>query len=337
MLPFVIGCALVTALSMVLDIDYASLLDIFLGIDQIHFLAIGICTILFVALSSLKWWLAMKVIDQGSHENHHWSLYAFYTALGAVLSTVIINHLSMIISRGVGAKLHLKRSPTIAMSASLYEQLFDMLVLLIFALSAAVVLAFNLDAWIWVPLAAFLIVTAVTALAFVPRPAARALLPPLTLLMRRNTRLKEIVQRLHASDARGLLEPKFMIVMLVISVARYGVLMLRAFLVVWGVEIPVRTVDFMNVFSLVQITGLVSLTPGGLGISEWSWAGVFLLWGYDSVMAVHFVLINRAMNMISVTAAFFLAFIIVLVTNGGQRRNDVRLDAEAEVTGRAKS
>ena len=76
----------------------------------------------------------------------------------------------------------------------------------------------------------------------------------------------------------GLLAPRFIIIMLTISTARFAVLILRLCIgaTALGLLIPWTAITYTT--PLATLPSLIPLTPANLGISEWSWAYLLSLW-----------------------------------------------------------
>lgn len=301
-LPLCLAIALVFALLANTNITFPQFYTLLGAISTTSALGIFCCTGAFVLLSSLKWGMVMRGIAGAGAESGGWAVYVFYTSLGSVLSTVMTVHLGVAVTRALGAKFHLKQSQTVGAGASIYEQLFDVGVILLFVVPAVLVLVFGLDPWVWVLLALCSVILTGVTISLAARPSRRLLLGLVAFLGKYSQKFKAAADFLTGENSRFLFRPGFMIQMFLISVVRYLILMLRSFLVLWATGIQIADQDFLNAFSLVQMSKFVSVTPAGLGISEWTWSGVLALFGYPLDTAVQFVLVHRVATVLSLVA-----------------------------------
>lgn len=307
--PLLAAAALIAALLVSADVTLAEFYRAIGGFSVTSAIAVLACTAAFLLLSSLKWRMVMALFAEGRQP--HWGLYVLYTGLGAVLSLVMMPHLAMGMARALGAKYHLGQSPVTAAAASVYEQIFDIGVLMLFAAATVLVIAFGLDAASWIAVAGCLIVAAALVLPAAGEWGISVLLRLMAVPARYNDRAKLALEWFGGAEARRAFSRGVVVQLFLISVTRYLFLLLRGFVVLWAVGLPITEEDFVNVFALVQLSKLVSVTPAGLGVSEWTWSALLVWWGTSLDGAVQFVLVNRAVTSLSLVA--FLALVCGLV------------------------
>ena len=257
-------------------------------------------TAAFLALSALKWRIVMRALSDGDDPPAGWMPAFFYTSLGATLSLVLLPQVAVPTGRALGARLHFGQPPARAAGASVFEQLFDVAVMLFAAAAAFCVLFPHLTPV--VILAAALCVAALYAF-----PKAPARIPVLA------SRLTD--PRLAALRTTPVLSR-----LLWISALRYALLAARGVLVMSVVGLALGLGDFLSSFSLVQLSRLISVTPMGLGIADWSWAGMLGYFGLPLSAAAGFVVVNRALNIAGVVACLAVSGIAMAVSRGGDAR-----------------
>ena len=311
--PLMIALALFVALAVSIDIPIGDVVSVLRGFPVIAMAGVIGATAVFILLSALKWRMVVREVSGQGNGIKNWGFYLFYTSLGAALSLVTTVHASMAVSRAIGVKRHLGQSALSGAAGSLFEQLFDVGVLLQFALAGFVTLAFGHGVFTWIALSIAFCVLSGGLLAVVSL-FRQQLLPKLSRLpVRFNRKLSDLLQWFAEPSALRIFSPGFVLGMYALSLARYLVLMLRAFIVLWAVNAPVAWTDFPGAFSLVQLSKLISITPAGLGITEWTWSGIWLWMGYPIETTIPFILANRvfgSLSLIIVLAVVYLAAVL---------------------------
>ena len=246
-------------------------------------------TLLLLLLSALKWQRVMAELG-GSDRPMPLASAFFYTTIGSALSLVLIPHIASAIGRAAGARLHGDAPPVRAAGASLYEQVFDVAAML--ALAAVGLLWLWPQALPWVALGAA-IIAAATAL------AVRGRLP--------------VPARLRPLLGARLFAPRLLGTLLAVSLLRYALVAARALILAAPAGIALTAPDFLAAFSLVQISRLVAVTPMGLGVTDWTWAGVLSLVGQPLAVAAAFVLLSRVLNAAAVLACLALGAVTAMI------------------------
>ena len=78
-----------------------------------------------------------------------------------------------------------------------------------------------------------------------------------------------------------------------LSVARLATVTLQFYGAAFIVGLAPSPGQMLGATGVAALTGLVGLTPGGLGVIEWGWAGAFRHLGVDGVDVARFVLCQR--------------------------------------------
>ncbi len=306
-LPFVFALALVGWLAAHSGISAGEIVGSLRRVSAVALIGIILSTGVFLALSTMKWKMVMARLRPEDEHHRGWSYGFYYTALGAVLSLVVLPQAAMVVARGYGDKFKLGKSPASTTAATLYEQLFDVVPIIAIAGTAVVANLLNWSPGQWL----IAIVAAVAAsgvlVALVLRTPfwsfGRYLPSPLR--DRIGTRLEWFA----SPTAQAVLEPCFVLQVYAISVLRYLVLMARSYLIFEAMRLSLGSYGFAKAYSVVSVSRLLFITPGGLGIAEWSWTGVLSWLGMPLQESVRFVLANRVLNWASIILTFGLAYV----------------------------
>ncbi|MCB2059968.1 MAG: flippase-like domain-containing protein [Novosphingobium sp.] len=254
-------------------------------------------TVLQVAFSALKWQRVLAKTG-GEQQGVPFSFYYGCTALAAFMSQFLTVYLASIIVRGWAVKRWHGLNASHGAGTSLFEQVFDVLVLVVMALPALIVwsLGGTLGQWAMVTVAA--LIAGAACLRFVG-PAIGAL----AVLERFLPKMRKLVELFERSTSAGLLSQRFMFEIYALSVLRYFTLLVRAPLLIVAFGLPLAMSDIVPGFTIVQATQLAAITPGQLGIREWTWSGILALRGYDLQLAAHFAIDLRIIGMLAIALA----------------------------------
>ena len=121
---------------------------------------------------------------------------------------------------------------------------------------------------------------------------------------------------------RGLLAPKLITQMMLLSTARFVIVIERLILgaMAIGIIIPHAVVAYAT--PITTMSALLALTPGNLGIAEWSWTYLLTLWGISPAVGTLYgvsfrILVFAAQLVVSATIG-------VLFENGNRIMSDGR-------------
>lgn len=304
LLPMAVAAALVGLLFATLDVPASAITDALSRFDTITLLAITGCTAAFVSLSALKWLLVHNTAQaRATHDRLHWQSAIYLTGMGAALSIFVIPQVAVLATRSVGSKYGLGKSASGAAAATAYEQLFDLVPLGVMAVTTLVALALGWGSDTWLATTIVALGLAAAGL-IISGGSLTRLLSALTKAL--PDKLGQHLALLSTPEAAKLMQPGFIAKILAISYIRYGFVFLRAFIIVRAIGLGIDTATFAQSFSLVRAVGLVALTPGSLGITEWSWTGVLTWFGLSAVGAAAFALTSRILNSLALVVVFLI-------------------------------
>jgi uncharacterized membrane protein YbhN (UPF0104 family) len=90
-------------------------------------------------------------------------------------------------------------------------------------------------------------------------------------------------------------EPRLGPIVSLLSIARFAAVVLQFWGVAWGVGLELGLIETTGGTVFAQLTGLLGVTPGGLGIIEIGWTGGLELVGLDPTGIALFVVAQRLM------------------------------------------
>jgi hypothetical protein len=259
------------------------------GLDPAWLAAIVGLTALNILISAEKWRLIMAARAKASAETVDHPVAFFYTALGALLGQVMLPQLSTTLLRGLAARLHTDKSAMAGARTAVIEQSFDLIVGLLLAAATVLVIAGLLAPPHW-PWAVVLMLAAVSLGAC-------------------------LIGRWRRPFG---LTPGLGLTLVALSGLRYLVLAARAVLVVWCAALPLVWWLPAMTLPLAQLSTLLAVTPGNLGITEWGWSGALALLGVPMAAAASFVLVHRVLGLAGQVATVAIAAVCLMASGSGR-------------------
>jgi uncharacterized membrane protein YbhN (UPF0104 family) len=110
-----------------------------------------------------------------------------------------------------------------------------------------------------------------------------------------------------------------------LSILRYGVVFSRILIVLWVLGMSAYAGAAVIASPLLQIMVLVPITPGNLGITEWTWSAILVSAGATASAAALFVLTMRILNLVAQLIVLLLILGYRLFRSGWLRRARMRL------------
>ena len=316
-LPLLLAALLIVVLIARSGLSYAEFIATLREISPAAVAGIIATTALFVLLSSLKWQLVMGHVATDEASVPGWGFSLYYTGLGAVLALVIPPQAAMVLSRSVGTKFRQTGSALAAGASSAYEQIFDIVPLLTMSLAALLAIAVRSSFGEWLAIVAGLNAAALLAMILLFKSRFWALARFLPLPQRRREPLREKLEWFATPAARTLLGAPLVTTLFAISLARYVVILMRTAFVMASVSLPIGAFQFLKAYGVARLSSLISITPGELGIAEWTWSGVLSWMGFHLEDAARFVLANRVSNIASLLAVFAPIWLIYTIARIG--------------------
>lgn len=283
-LPILFAPLLLWLLFVTSDLTLEQLARAFDALTPGHVAGFFGITVAMLALSALKWRLVMDELPASDAPGPSRADAFLYTCLGAVLGLVLMPHVAKHTGRALGAKFHGRQPAGKSVAASLFEQIFDVAMIVVLAAFGAILLAPVLTPYI----AGSLMLVATAVLYLLRRPHL-------------------IPDRFHIADLTRILHSALALRLSTISLIMYLLTAARTFIVAIPAGIALLPTEFFASFSLVQLSRFVAITPMGLGVADWTWATVLAVLNLPLALAATFVLLNRSLDIVSTLAAFALS------------------------------
>jgi uncharacterized membrane protein YbhN (UPF0104 family) len=250
-------------------------------------------------LSTEKWRCVDSRLRRPTDSKPRWRESFALTGIGMALGLVLPVQLGMVTARTIGTFFRGRALPRGA-GGTLFEQSFDLLTVLVFTIASAITLLFKGKALMWTGCAAAL--SCLVLIAAVPTVRLIGLLLfYLAKVAPKNGRVGPALRSL--SDQQGfiLLSAGICRRLFVLSVIRFGVVVLMAYQTAYATGAKIPLWQLAAAVPLVTIAAAVAITPGALGISEFTFASVLALFGTPLSVSVPWTLAYRVLG----TAACF--------------------------------
>jgi uncharacterized membrane protein YbhN (UPF0104 family) len=252
-----------------------------------------------VLLSAVKWRevLAAYAPDR---ERPDFRFCVFHSTLANLLSQVVSTYLSSTLVRGVATRRHRAFPVGRGVVSSAYEQLFDVVLMVVFALATVAAWLLHGGVGVWIGLTALGLGASCIAML-----VARRLLAAVD-KRRFPGFLERWRERAKSQLPPDIFDQTIAGKLLALSVARYAVIAVRAGLIGVAMGFAILPIDITQSFTLVFATQFASLTPGNLGLQEWSWSALLVLRHTPVSVAAEFAVTYRILTFVSTNLAMIL-------------------------------
>lgn len=255
-------------------------------------------TVVQTALSAWKWRIVLRTLRPGVQKPLDFGFLYNCTALAAFLSQFMTVYLSSVVVRSWALKRRAGLDARYAATTSLFEQIFDVIALVVMVVPALVVWTLGGTFNQWMIVAALAICAGAASLNLLHLAVRTASLLPLL-----GPRLGSLSAMVEQRSASGLLAMPCMLKLYALSIVRYFTMLVRVPMLAAAFGLPLAIKDSVPAFTIVQATQIAALTPGQLGIREWTWSGVLAMRGYDLQLATRFAIDMRVVGMIALSLA----------------------------------
>jgi len=317
---FLLAGALILLLGAAAKIDLGALLETLVASHPLFAFGVLASTFVHMGLSAYKWSLVTRRVSAGAAARAGPLFFMFYTCLGAVTAQVLPVHISMTAVRSIGLRFHQKVPVVRGAATSIYEQAFDLLVPALLLGPSLLVLfgGIGLAAW-WSISLAGLAALGVGGAVWGSR-AIDALSRGIARRRPGGAPFETLRKALRDAAELEVFEGGLIATIFALSVLRYANLVLRAYLVVMATGLAIGLSDVLYVMPPVQLSSLITITPGALGVTEWTWSSLLALQGTSLALAGQFALLYRLVALAAeliAAAAVAVAFLGTRPWTGG--------------------
>ena len=289
---FLVGAALFALLFTNLEISGSDLVTAFYEMPLTLLVAITAMTLSVQVIGSLRWRRIMQWLAPGEHVMPV-RIAITATSWGSFFGQVLPIQLAMPAARWIAARNGK------SVGSTLYEGLFDFVILASGGTAAALVLLAGID-----QISGLLVFcAAILGGCLGLRPSMKVLRGCCSFWVERNWlgsgRFEPLIRPLD----RVIAAPNGLIASLALwSILKLGVLSARLLLIALVLSGPLDAATVAIGYPIVGLTLGIPFVPAGLGIADWSWTGILVLAGASASVAGTTAVLSRVLNFISLLA-----------------------------------
>jgi len=292
----VLALALLVALVIGAQVDLKGVLRLLADVRPLPVLALIALTALHALLAAEKWRLVEGRLTRGTALPRR--LCFAFTAIGMAAGQVLPMQVATALTRSLGARIVTGSGAMRGALATVFEQMFDVIVAVLCGLVSLACLWRGDLRWWAGGAAAVLVVCMLTA-----GPAAAAAgAATAWLAMLRSRWAARLAQLGRALTGCGLFDATLARRLFVLSVLRMVVLWLMAVATTQSVGLDISLLQLAAALPLVVVASALALTPANIGINEWTFAAAFTAFGADFEVAAQWALVNRVLVAVAALA-----------------------------------
>jgi uncharacterized membrane protein YbhN (UPF0104 family) len=306
-LSVVLAVILLVLLFSVTDLDLAAIKRLLFAVRPQAFAEIVLLMGFNSFLAGEKWRLVVLSFDQTDRSDIPRPLYFALSAIGVALGQVLPVQVSTALCRWLGSRAYDGYAFRRGVGATIFEQLFDVLVAGLVGLASVVVIATRSGAAVWF-IGAILATSGGFALCSVGAPLAAWLSRRFGQKWCDRTGL---AQFLASAGTSQLLSPGVTRRLFLLSVVRFAVLVLVAAAGADAVSLDIPLWHLAAAFPFGIFATALALTPGGVGIGEWGLTSALFAFGTPLQVAAQWAITCRILVILAsaVCAAAALAVV----------------------------
>jgi len=286
-----LGVVLVALLIRVGKIDLRLTLRQLKSVSPLAFAKLVLLNALLVYLSTAKWRSIDKALRRPSDSVPSRVTSFAVSSAGMTLGLFLPVQLGMTAARTLGTYMHgrpIKRGT----GGTLLEQGFDVLVFFFLALASGATWYWHGGAAFWTASAFAVILLALLAV----EPAIRSLRYIGTFYSSRTERPRNrILLGLWELQQSTLLDTSLGRRLVLLSSIRFGVIVLMAFQTAQAVQAPISLWNMAAAMPFVGVATIIALTPGGVGVNEWTSTSALRIFGTPLTLAAQWSVANRVL------------------------------------------
>ncbi|HEY1545845.1 MAG TPA: lysylphosphatidylglycerol synthase transmembrane domain-containing protein [Xanthobacteraceae bacterium] len=282
-----LAVVLVIALIKVAHVDVRRLLGLLAAARPLATAVLVLLAAFHILLAAEKWRLVEQRVVPGSELPRR--LCFSLTAIGAAVGQIVPMQVATALSRSLGAHLATGSGAVRGALATVFEQMFDIVVVCLLGLLSAGCL-WRGDAGWWGAGA-----VATFAVGFMLVPRVFGMMAAITeLLAKLPTVLGARIGNLSRALARyGLFEARLARRLFVLSALRFVMLWLMTIVATHAVGLNISSVQIAAALPFVVLAMALAVTPGGVGVNEWTFVAALVAFGVDLETATQCALVNR--------------------------------------------
>jgi hypothetical protein len=260
-----------------------------------------------LAFGALKWLLVLRDFAPGSGLQPKFAEAMLTSALGELVGQVMPVQAGITLVRSFASRLGVGWSLWGNLGTTIYEQLFDLLVVGTAAVVGLLGMTLRIGPTGW----GFLILTS-AACAIVLSLRIPALLTSQAIWVWRILGRPGLASDF-GSSAMSRASSSVAAHLTVLSILRFISNLMRIMVLLGALGMLAYAIPAATCFPLVQIVGAMPITPGNLGVIEWTWSAVLVSSGATMGGAALFALTARTVNLValSILIGIILGYLIL--------------------------
>lgn len=252
--------------------------------------------------AALKWWISLKAM--GETGAAHFGSLLHYFMIGRAIGLVIPMDVSDLGVRTMSLKMDHSVSVKKASYSVYLDRAFDLIVTVLFLAPSVLFIAGTLSARFCVLLYATVFAAGLLCFIFLGRQSMRALQGFFQLLFKLVCRVPWVGKRaggesnvdwLDSADVAHIAPGLFLI-----SGVKLMCMVLRYYSIAVAIGVTLSLSDIAAFVPSAQFAALFALTPGGLGIADWSWSGLLYKIGVGKQAIVPYLISLRLVIALSI-------------------------------------
>lgn len=259
-----------------------------------------------IAISARKWQMVLASISAEPTKQPGLRLSLLLAGLAAVAAQFLPLVVATPVLRSLAARYATGMSIVDGALASVIEQAFDVLAFLLLFVPTLFVFSLAL-AGVGVGFATWIAVAALAggSVFLLLGAGPERILGRLVRRVLRAERWAAVLQAIAGIDVR--LQRR----MLCLSLLRNGAILARVMIIAAAAGFTLPVVHLVYGHTIVQASQLAAITPGNLGLAEWTWVGALGYLGHETAMVAIFALTLRMVSIVSyilvagLTTAFY--------------------------------
>lgn len=298
-LSIVAGIVLLIILVRVSHVNIRESLARLRSVDQVAFAWLALLMGINTYLSSYKWRLIDGVLREKSDASPSRAIAFAVTSLGIALGQVLPVQVSVSVARTIGT-WGVGRAIRRGTIGTLFEQGFDFLIVCFLSIASLATYFLHGGPAMWFVFAAAMIVTALGSVG----AGIRALSNTAARVAVNDASPKRWKRTIAGLSESGLLNVKLGHRLILISAVRFFVLVLMAGQTTKAIHSTLPLWHMAVAMPFVVLSASLGITPGGLGLTEFTYATILTLFGTPLSLTTEWALANR---LLTIAAALIVA------------------------------
>ena len=267
--------------------------------------------------AALKWWISLNAM--GEKGAAHFGSLLHYFMIGRAVGLVIPMDVSDLGVRTMSLKLDHAVSVKRASYSVYLDRAFDLMITTMFVVPSVLFIAGTISARSCLALYAAVFAAGLLAFMFLGRQSMRVLQGLFQFLFRLACRIPWVGKRiggetdmdwLDSADIASIAPGLYML-----SGVKFLFMVLRYYSIAVAISVTVGLEGIMSFVPSAQFAALFALTPGGLGIADWSWSGLLYKIGVGKEQIVPYLISLRLVIALSI-------IILALISRLAYRKPD---------------